>query len=73
MIDETIAIPRRLVPDATIDLILHHIASGNHVRGSCEAAGVSKSSFYAWLVDDHELAEKYGEALRMQTRARYVK
>lgn len=70
---ESSTIPRRLVPDSTVDLILHHIASGGHVRGACENAGVSKTQFYAWLVDDHELAEKYGEALRQQTVSRYTR
>jgi hypothetical protein len=64
-------IPRRLVPDATLQLILEDIASGNHVRGACELAGVGKSSFYAWLAEDHDLAERYGEALRQQTTSRY--
>ena len=73
MIEEVTTIPRRLVPDATVELVLHHIAHGNHVRGACELAGVGKSSFYQWLAEDHALAERYGEALREQTRARYAK
>lgn len=73
MIEEATTTPRRLVPDATVELILQYIAHGNHVRGACELAGVGKTSFYTWLAEDHELAERYGEALRRQVHARYKK
>ncbi|AIP31084.1 hypothetical protein DR64_3439 [Paraburkholderia xenovorans LB400] len=73
MIEERIPIPRRLIPDSTIQLILENVARGEPLSRSCESAGVGKSSFYEWLAEDHALAERYGEALREQTRARYMK
>lgn len=73
MIEETMSIPVRLIPDATIQLILENVARGEPLSRACESAGVAKSGFYRWLAEDSSLAARYGDALREQTRARYVK
>ncbi|WP_158935072.1 hypothetical protein [Burkholderia sp. S171] len=73
MIEEAMSIPLRLIPDSTIQLILENIARGDPVSHACGSAGVAKSGFYRWLTEDSSLAERYGEALKQQTRARYVK
>lgn len=73
MIEEAMNIPVRLIPDATIQLILENVARGEPLSRACESAGVAKSGFYRWLTEDSSLAERYGEALRAQIHARYTK
>lgn len=72
MIEETMNIPVRLIPDATIQLILENVARGEPLSRACESAGVAKSGFYRWLTEDSSLVARYSEAVRAQIHARYT-
>lgn len=66
--------PRRLVPDATIEIILNGVASGMPLQGACETAGLSRATFYRWLAEgDQGLAEAYAQAVSAQVRSRFSK
>lgn len=47
---------------AQIPLILESMAEGYSLRKSCEATGVSLSTFLLWVKGDKELADQYARA-----------
>lgn len=54
-------------------VVMSAISRGKPVIRACAEAGVNRQAFYAALGKYPTLADAYGEALREQTRARFVK
>jgi hypothetical protein len=66
-------IPRRLVPDAAISVVLAEVANGLPLITACERAGIGRSSVYRWLETDPEFRAAYAQAVAQQTHARYAR
>lgn len=61
-------------PQATIDAVIEDIAHGASVERACARPGApGRTTFFRWLGSNAELAARYADAVREQTRARYVK
>lgn len=73
MIAEAIDIPRRLVPAATISLILAAVSNGSSLLTACENAGVSRTSFYRWIDADAQLVRDYATAVAAQVHRRFTR
>ena len=74
MIEETLPVSRRTVPDATVRLIIDGVAGGKSLLLACEHAGVSRESFYRWMREgDHQLALDYSQAVQRQIHNRFSK
>ena len=74
MIEETLPVSRRTVPDATLKMLLGHVSGGMSLAAACEAVGVSRESVYRWMREgDHELVEAYALAVQQQVHARYTR
>lgn len=72
VLEEATPVPRRTVPDSTIQLMLSHVANGMSLAAACEAVGVSRETIYRWMREgDHELVEAYAEATRKQVHSRF--
>jgi hypothetical protein len=72
VIEETLPVSRRTVPDATVSLILNGVAGGKSLLLACEEAGVSRESFYRWMREgDHQLALDYSLAVQQQVQTRF--
>ncbi|MGF6905356.1 helix-turn-helix domain-containing protein [Paraburkholderia sp. GAS348] len=73
MIEETHAVPHRMVPDAVVDSILAAVANGKPLFQACEQAGVARTSFYRWLDSDPALVSAYAQAVAAQVHSRFTK
>ena len=66
--------PMTLWPQATIEAVLEAIARGESVERACARPGApSRATLFRWLGSNAEFAERYADAVREQTRARYIK
>jgi len=64
--------PMTLWPKATIDAVLVDIANGATVEKACSRPGApSRTTFFRWLGSNPELADRYADSVREQTRSRY--
>ncbi|MGF6903928.1 hypothetical protein [Paraburkholderia sp. GAS348] len=73
MIEETSAVPRRMVPDAVIDSILAAVANGKPLLQACEQAGIGRTSFYRWLDAEPALVSAYAHAVQQQIHNRFCR
>jgi hypothetical protein len=71
VIEDSTHTPRRLIPDATLDLILATVSNGASLLTACENAGISRQSFYRWLDADPELVGDYAAAVSRQVHSRF--
>ncbi|WP_366931814.1 hypothetical protein [Paraburkholderia xenovorans] len=63
-----------LWPQATIDAVIEAIAAGASVERACARPGApSRATIFRWLGSNAEFAERYADAVREQTRARYTR
>jgi transposase len=74
VIEETLPVSRRTVPDATLKMLLGHVSGGMSLAAACEAVGISRESVYRWMREgDHDLVEAYSQAVQQQVHSRFSK